>query len=118
MRAKRRWMCPFPLAHPSVCSLEITANSLGSSQAYVYIANRAVLTAVPAAHRLQGTAASVSQAGPPTGAAAVGVLGQEMHLCPPSLAREALPRGAAKGRGASCSTEGALSFSRGVSSAC
>lgn len=93
-------------------------NSLGISQAGIYFANRAVLTTVPAPHGRQGTGASVSQARPPTGAAAVGVLGQQMHLCPPSLAREALPRGATKGRGASCSTEGAFSFSTGVSLAC
>lgn len=63
MRAERRWMRPFPLAHPSARSLEITANSPGSSQDYVYFANRAVLTTVPAAHGLQGTAAAVSRAG-------------------------------------------------------
>lgn len=115
MHVERRWICLFPFAHPLVHSLEITVNSLGISQAGIYFANRAVLTTVPAA---QGTAVSVSQARPPTGAALVGVLGQQMHLCPPSLAREALPRGAIKGRGASCSTEGAFSFSTGVSLAC
>lgn len=55
---------------------------------------------------------------PKQGAAAVGVLGQQMHLCPYSLAKEALPRGDPEGRHASCSTEEEFSFSREVSSAC
>lgn len=87
MHVERRWICLFPFAHPLVHSLEITVNSLGISQAGIYFANRAVLTTVPAA---QGTAVSVSQARPPTGAALVGVLGQQMHLCPPEKAREGL----------------------------
>lgn len=84
------------LSLTSQSALDITASSL-CSQGYVYFTNRAVLTVVPAALRLQGTAASLSQAEPPTGAAAVGVLGQEIHLYSPSVAREAFPRGDTKG---------------------
>lgn len=118
MRAERRWMCPFPLAHPSARSLEITTDSRGSSQAYVYFVKREMQTAVPAAHGPQGTLASTSRARPPPGAVAVGVPGQEIHLCSPSLAREDLPRGDTEGGGASCSTGGEFPFSRGLSSAC
>lgn len=105
-------MCLFPLALPLVHSLEITVNSLGSAQIYMCFANRPVLSVVPAAPRLQGRAASVSQAGPSPGAALVGAWEQEVHLCPPSLAREHLPRGDTEGTGASYTTEGAFSCFR------
>lgn len=52
--------------------------------------------------------------GRPTPRATVlGAWEQEGHLCPPSLAREDLPKGNTEGTGASCSIEGAFSLSRG-----
>lgn len=64
--------------------------SLGSSQAYVYFATGAVLTVTPRCTQTAGNSSKRVPNRATTGAAAAGVLGQEMHLCPPSLAREDL----------------------------
>lgn len=91
-RGNQRWMCLFPLAPPFAHSLEIPVNPLGNAETYMCFANRALLSVVPNAPRLQGRAASVSQAGPSPGTAVLGAWEQEGHLCPPSWARKDLSR--------------------------
>lgn len=91
-RGNQRWMCLFPLA-PPICPFP--GSPCESTRKYTALhvfVNRTLLSVVPNAPRLQGRAASVSQAGPSPGTAVLGAWEQEGHLCPPSWAREDLPR--------------------------